>query len=168
MTSAPRMECPHESDVLQAVAFDRVAEVREHLDMCTNCAEVAEIARALRRDHAATLREAHVPSAGAVWWRATIRARAEAARTVSKPITVAQSVAGACVAGLMAGFAGALWRWLSSLMSAGDVLIRLDARRDEIAAASSLVLQHALPLALGLAACLVVAPLALYFALSDD
>ena len=45
--------------------------------------------------------------------------------------------------------------------------MRLDARRDDIAAASAL-LQYALPLTLGLAACLVVAPLALYFALSDD
>ena len=161
-------ECPRESDVLQAVAFDRMAEVREHLDTCASCADVAEMARVLRQDYSVTLREAHVPSAGAVWWRATIRARAEDARSVSKPITVAQSVAGACVAGLIAGFASVLWRWLSSLMSAGDVLVRLDARRDEIAAASSLVLQHALPLALGLAACLVVAPLALYFALSDD
>jgi len=44
----------------------------------------------------------------------------------------------------------------------------LDARRDEIATASSLLLQHALPRALGLAACLVIAPLALYFALADD
>lgn len=161
-------DCARESDVLEAVAFDRVAEVREHLDNCASCAEVAAIARALRREHAVNVRDAHVPSAGAVWWRATIRARAEAARTVSKPITVAQGIAAACVVGLLAGFGGVLWRWLSSMMSAGDVLVRLDARRDEIAAASSLALQYAVPLALGLAACLVVAPLALYLALSDD
>jgi hypothetical protein len=160
-------DCPRESEILEAVAFGRLPQVREHLDTCASCAEAATIAGALRRDHAAALDEAHVPSAGAVWWRATIRARAEAARTVSQPITMLQGIAGACAVGLAAAFAGVAWRWMQTFTSAGDFFVRLDARRDEIAAASAL-LQYALPLTLGLAACLVVAPLALYFALSDD
>lgn len=160
-------DCPRESEILEAVAFGRLPQVREHLDTCASCAEAAAIAGALRRDHAAALGEAHVPSAGAVWWRATIRARAEAARTVSQPITMLQGIAGACAVGLAAAFAGGAWRWMQTFTSAGDFIVRLDARRDEIAAASAL-LQYALPLTLGLAACLVVAPLALYFALSDD
>ena len=162
------IECLRESDVLEAVALDRLAEVREHLEACASCAEVAEIAGALRRDHDAGCREAHVPSAGAVWWRATIRARAEAARTVSQPITLAQGIAAACAIGLASGFAGVAWRSLWTFASLGDFIVRLDARRDEIATASALVLQHALPLGLGLAACLVIAPVALYFALSDE
>ena len=161
-------DCPRESEILEAVAFDRLAQVREHLDACASCAEAAAIAGALRRDHAAGIREAQVPSAGAVWWRATIRARAEAARTVSQPITMLQGIAGACAVGLTAAFAGVAWRWVQTFTSASDFIIRLDARRDDIAAASALLLQYALPLTLGLAACLVVAPLALYFALSDD
>ena len=161
------IDCLREADVLEAVALDRVHLVRDHLDACASCAEVAEIAAALRRDHEAGCRDAHVPSAGAVWWRATIRARAEAARTVSQPITLAQGVAAACVIGLAFGFAGVAWRSLSTFSTIGDFLVRLDAH-DEIATASALVLQHALPLALGLAACLVIAPLALYFALSDE
>jgi hypothetical protein len=160
-------DCPRESEILEAVALGRLTQVREHLDTCASCAEAAAIAGALRRDHAAALGEAHVPSAGAVWWRATIRARAEAARTVSQPITMLQGIAGACAVGLAAAFAGVAWRWMQTFTGAGDFFVRLDARRDEIAAASAL-LQYALPLTLGLAACLVVAPLALYFALSDD
>jgi hypothetical protein len=160
-------DCPRESEILEAVAFGRLPQVREHLDTCASCAEAAAIAGALRRDHVAALGEAHVPSAGAVWWRATIRARAEAARTVSQPITMLQGIAGACAVGLAAAFAGVAWRWMQTFTSAGDFFVRLDARRDELAAASAL-LQYALPLTLGLAACLVVAPLALYFALSDD
>jgi hypothetical protein len=160
-------DCPRESEILEAAAYGRLTQVREHLDTCASCAEAAAIAGALRRDHAAALGEAHVPSAGAVWWRATIRARAEAARTVSQPITMLQGIAGACAVGLAAAFAGVAWRWMQTFTSAGDFFVRLDARRDEIAAASAL-LQYALPLTLGLAACLVVAPLALYFALSDD
>jgi hypothetical protein len=164
----PLRECPREADVLEAVGVGRPHLVQEHLDACPSCAEVALVAGALKRDLEAGCREAHVPSAGAVWWRATIRARAEAARTVSQPITLAQGIAGASAVGLAIGFAGAGWRWLQKFGSAGDLILGLDARRDEIAAASALVLQHALPLALGLAACLVIAPLALYFALSDD
>jgi hypothetical protein len=161
-------ECARESEVLEAVGLDRLHLVREHLDACASCAEVATVASALRRDLEAGCREAHVPSAGTVWWRATIRARAEAARTVSQPITLAQGIAGACAVGLAVGFGGAGWRWLQTFTSAADLLVRLDARRDDIASASALVLQHALPLTLGLAACLVIAPLALYFALSDE
>jgi hypothetical protein len=160
-------DCPREWEILEAVAFGRLAQVREHLDTCASCAEAAAIAGALRRDHAAALGEAQVPSAGAVWWRATIRARAEATRTVSQPITMLQGIAGACAVGLTAAFAGGAWRWMQTFTGAGDFIVRLDARREDIAAASAL-LQYALPLTLGLAACLVVAPLALYFALSDD
>ena len=164
----PARECLRESEVLEAVALDRLHLVREHLDACESCAEVATVARALRSELEAGCREAHVPSAGAVWWRATIRARAEAARTVSQPITWAQGIAGACAVGLAVGFGGIGWRWLQTFTSAADFVVRLDARRDDIAAASGLVLQYALPLTLGLAACLVIAPLALYFALSDE
>ena len=161
-------DCPREAEILEAVAFGRLPQAREHLDACASCAEAAAIADALRLDHAATLREARVPSAGAVWWRATIRARAEATRTVSQPITMLQGIAGACAVGLTAAFAGGTWRWIQTFTSAGDFIVRLDARRDDIAAASTLLLQYAVPLTLGLAACLVVAPLALYFALSDE
>ena len=160
--------CPRESDVLEAVALDRVPQVQDHLDACESCAEVAGIAGALRRDHDAICREAHVPSAGVVWWRATIRARAEAARAVSQPITLVQGVAAASAVGLACGFAGLAWRTVSSATTLSELLVRLAARGDEIATGSALVLQHALPLALGLAACLVIAPVALYFALSDE
>ena len=103
-----------------------------------------------------------------MWWRATIRARAEAARAVSQPITLIQGVAAASAVGLACGFAGLAWRAVSSATTLSEFLVRLAARGDEIATASALVLQHALPLALGLAACLVIAPVVLYFALADE
>jgi hypothetical protein len=162
------MDCPRESEVLDAVALDRVRQVQDHLDACASCAEVAGIAGALRRDYEAAVREAHVPSAGVVWWRATIRARADAARAVSQPITLAQGVAAASAVGLAFGFAGVAWRSLTSGTSLSEILLRLGARSDELATASAVVIQHALPVALALAACLVIAPVALYFALSDE
>jgi hypothetical protein len=166
--AAARGECPREAEVFEAIAFDRIREVRDHLTVCPTCAEIAEVAGALQAEHAAACREAPVPSAGAVWWRATVRARAEAARTVSQPITVLQGIAGACGVGLACALVGVAWRSLQWFERAADLAERFDARRDEIAAASALVLQHGMPIMLALAACFVLAPLALYIALADD
>ena len=63
-------------------------------------ADALEIERALREDHEGLCHTAHVPDAGLVWWRATIRARADAARIAEHPIAVAHSIAGACVVAL--------------------------------------------------------------------
>jgi len=162
------VECPRESEVFEAVAFDRVHDVRDHLAECAICAEIADVAGALRAEHAAACREAHVPSAGAVWWRATVRARAEAAQTVSKPITILQGVAGACGVGLAVAVASMVWRSLHFFDSAAGFVARLEERRDEIATASALIVQHGVPIVLALAACFVLAPVALYFALADE
>ncbi len=161
-------ECPRESEVFEAVAFNRVVDVRDHLASCAICAEIADVAGALRADHAAACRDARVPSAGAVWWRATIRARAEATRTVSQPITILQGIAGACGVGLAVALVGVAWRSFNWFDGLGDVMTQLDARHEELAAASALVLQHGVPVMLALAACVVIAPFALYVAFSDD
>jgi hypothetical protein len=161
-------ECPRESEVFEAVAFNRVDAVRDHLAACAICAEIAEVAGVLREDHAEACRDAPIPSAGAVWWRATVRARAEAARTAAQPITILQGVAGACGVGLVAALAGIAWRSLDWFRRFDDVIARLDERQEDIAAAATLVLQHGLPIMLGLAACLVIGPVALYLALGDE
>ena len=46
--------------------------------------------------------------------------------------------------------------------------IELDTRQLELAPAAALIIQYALPVALALGACLLLAPVALYLALSDD
>jgi hypothetical protein len=161
-------ECPRESEVFEAVALNRVNDVRDHVRACAICAEIVEVAGALQSDHTDACRHAQLPSAGTVWWRATIRARAEAARTVAQPITIFQGVAGASAVGLAAALVGLAWRSFSWFDRVDDVVSQLDARRNEIAAASALVLEHGLPIMLALALCVVVAPFALYVAFSDD
>ena len=64
------------------------------------------IARALRDDCDALERDAKIPGAGLVYWRASIRARSEAARRVERPFTIAQGLAAAAVAGVGAALAG--------------------------------------------------------------
>jgi hypothetical protein len=103
-----------------------------------------------------------------VWWRATIRARADAARTVTQPISVLQGIAGACIVGGAAGLVTVAWQSMHWVDRFGDMAAQLHSRRADIAAASTLAGGHALPLLLAVAAGLVLAPLALYFTLADD
>jgi hypothetical protein len=166
------MDCAREDDVLEAVAFERwpdhAAELAAHVATCACCADLVEVVRALHDDCEAACRKAPVPPAEMVWWRATIRRRADAARTASRPITVAQGIAGACAVGLTGGLAGIAWRSVHWADRFGELATRLATRRVDLTSASTLAMEHALPLVLALAACLVLAPLALYLTLADD
>jgi len=170
------IECVHEPEVMEAVAFGRWPEhVGEglviHVAACAVCGDLVEVARALHDDRDAACREAPVPGAAMVWWRATIRARAEAARTATQPITVLQGIAAACAAGLACGLVTVAWRsidWTAWMGRFGALVPQLESRRVDVAAVSTLATSHALPLLLGLAACLLLAPLALYITLADD
>ena len=127
-----------------------------------------ELIEALRAEYEDACREAPLPAAGTVWWRATIRARADAARTAERPITAWQGVAAAAVLGVVAGLGGAAWRGIAAIGRFGDVIELLQARRSEIAAASSLVAAHGVPVLLAIAACAIVAPIAVYLATADE
>jgi hypothetical protein len=165
-------ECAREAEVLEAVAFGRWPEqcgdLTAHVASCAICADVVEVARALHDDREWLSREAQPPSAGMVWWRATIRARAEAARTATQPISVLQGIAGACVVGAAAGLGTVAWQSLHWLDRIGELAVQLDSRRAGIASASAIAAGHGLPILLAVAAGLVLAPLALYFTLADD
>jgi hypothetical protein len=166
------VDCPREADVLEAIALGRwpgqCAELTAHASTCPVCRELAEVACALSDDRDSLCRESQPPPAGMVWWRATIRARADAARTATQPISAAQGVAAACIVGAAVGLGGAAWRSLHWLARLGDLAAHLEARQASIAAASSFAAQHGMPILLALAAGLVLAPLALYLTLADD
>jgi len=107
-------------------------------------ADVEELAAALREDLESLSAGAPVPPAGLVWWRSTIRARAEAARIAERPITLAQTVATTCVIALALGMIAAAWR-----------------------VAPDIVLQHAVALVCAVAFCLLIAPIAVFAALGE-
>jgi len=115
--------------------------------------EQAAIA-ALRADYERLCDEAPVPTPGLVWWRASIRARAEAAETVEKPLTLAHGIAGACIAGVACALAGLVWR----LMPAAPESIA------SLGALSNPLLIAALVAAI----CVVMAPLALILAFGRE
>jgi hypothetical protein len=180
MKRLTQLECEHEADVLAAVATGRWAEdkrvdpaLRAHAATCDICADALAVAAAFREDDAQSQDVVHLSDSSVVWWRAQMRARAEAARTASRPFTVIQ------VAGLSAiiGVAGALFGATSSWFQ--GLLVRLWTSIKSVNVPSfelptialpapiiALVTEHALVVGM-VAAVLILAPIAVYFAAKE-
>ena len=150
-----RIECKYETDVLDAVASGRWPdrldeELRRHATTCNICSEVAMVSALYRDEHASAMDEARIPSAGLVWWKSEIRARREAVRVASRPITLVTGIAGVFVLAVLAFGILAFARQLS------------------IDSISAFVLAQPIGLWLVLAAVLTLTPIALYFVYSDE
>jgi hypothetical protein len=150
-----RMECLREQEVLDAVRCGQYSdELRTHAGQCAICSDVVEIATVLREDFEGEIAHARVPSAGLVWWRAEIRSRQEAVRTVSRPITWVQAFGGACTAGVAIALFSRAWPWLKHAISQIDVSTLSIAQWSLLFAAAI--------------ALFIVAPVAMYLVLSDE
>jgi|ERR1043166_4464298 len=159
--------CPREDEIVELVMAGQLtsegaAALRAHAGQCRACAETLELAALLREDQRTLCDAAAVPSSGAVWWRATIRARADAARTAGQPITLLQGVAAATVVGLFFGLVTAWWR---SSVPGGTLFGRVG---ELLSGSGELSTMTALSIFVAAAACLIVAPLAVYFATADE
>jgi hypothetical protein len=158
------IECPRESDVLDAVASEkwphRVApELAMHVASCAVCADVVVVALAMRADHEAVWQEASIPSSGQAWWRAEMRTRHEAILRASRPIAIAQGAA-LLVATAVIGMIGWLgWTWIHQEPSIFD-LSRVSTQ--------ALTSPLALSLVVALFTLAVITPVALYLVLSDE
>jgi len=163
--------CTREDEVLALVSRLHGAlhdpDVLAHVEECDTCAAMVSLATALRTDRDEMLRAAHVPAAGQVWWRAALRAHADAAHAARRPIVWLQGIAAACLLGVATAFGGAVWGTVhdgvASLVTRAP---RLDVSVDIGRVAG--VLQPVLPLAIVIGVCLLVTPVVVYLALSDD
>jgi hypothetical protein len=163
----PMIECPRESDVLDALASKRWPhrvdrDLVDHVASCGICADVLVVAAAMRDDHDATWREANVPSSGQVWWRAEMRARHEAIRAASRPITFAYIAAASIALAVMAILGWFAWPAIHGFVATSLTTSLRFGQADAVASPLTL------PLLVALGAFLVVAPVALYFVLSDE
>jgi hypothetical protein len=162
------LECCRETDVIDAIASQRWPdrageELRQHVASCAICADVADVASALREDHELISDEAtHLPSADLIWLRAQARARAEATRQAGRPIAIMQALglagATAVISLLIGAVAYWVWQradWLTTLPSFDPIGM------DTMGFAVRGVL-----LAIGL--WLILAPVAVYLVASDD
>lgn len=168
------VECAHEQDLLDAVAAGRwparcEESLREHVASCGVCADLADIAAPLRNAGDQLWESVRVPSAGTVWWRAQVRARREAAREAARPVAIAHAIGYAVVLVALGALVWLAAPWLSGLQQIMPELPSLD-----LAAVAAIQLPGSFDLerwrwVIGAAiAWLILAPLAIYFALLED
>jgi hypothetical protein len=176
MVKGRPLECIREQEVLDALAADATCEewsddLRAHVDACAICGDVVAVALPLLQEHQQAVEGAQPPSSGIVWWRAQMRARQEAARAATRPITVVQALA--VVSGtalflmLLSATAPTLSGWfggLSTFSRLGDFFALPQVELTSLMPTTStgLLLVGACLL------CVLLGPLALYFASDDE
>jgi len=119
---------------------------------CPECGPLVRLAEQVRLEFEQTRLEARVPTPEIVWWRAQMRAREDAARRAARPILFTQALAIAALLGLLISIAGRLTLPTLTLTVLSPISESMPV----------------LPLAIAAACCLVIAPVALYFALSRE
>ena len=154
-----KTECSREQDVMEIVSSERWPdqcpdELRAHVAQCSNCTDVLEVAQALHEDRAIACMDAQIPSAELVWWRAELRARQEAMIVASRPITLVEAFGAAAGVGVAVALINRAWPWMKSFLVMPDFTILSSS-------------QLALVIAFALGA-LIIAPLAVYLAFSDE
>jgi hypothetical protein len=151
------IECPREQDVLEAILAARWPEdLLSHAKTCPVCHDLATVAAALHAAGEEAWEEAHPPTSGQVWWRATMRTRVEGARRAARPIMALQALSAACVVGIFAAVVTRSWTAI------GQWLVRI---ADALSAGG---MQQVFIAALVIGAAVILAPFVVYFALSDD
>ena len=166
------LECDREQDVLDALSAGRWpercdAELRAHVTSCPACGDLADVATALLDDRDSAWRDARVPPSGVVWWRAQLRAREEAARAAARPLAFIQGVAASFAVWLVVALLRAVpleylsgWRaWAAAAIA--DVTFKMP----DVARLTAAVPVSVLFI---LGAWLLLAPIAIYFAVADE
>jgi hypothetical protein len=151
------IECVREHEVVAVVLSGRWPEgcdreLREHAEGCAVCRDVVAIAPALRHDQ--RFADVQIPAAGQVWWRAAIRARAEAARDAARPMIWLQALAGAGAAGAALAGISMVWPRIQGMF--------------RFAPFNEASLQEATPLLLAIGIGVVAAPIAYFLAVPRD
>ena len=152
------MNCPRESEIYDAIAAARwpdacEEELRAHASSCADCADLVLITTSMAGDIPA----AHVPTSGVVWWRIQRREREEAARAASRTITILQASSIAAAIALALTILGGVSAMNASVRSWFSHALQLTGTPQW-----DLVFLGAAVMTLALA------PVALYFAFSED
>ena len=163
-------ECSREPELVEAFAEGRWPDacdedLRRHADQCAVCADVLEVASSMQDDYRSAIAEVQVPSASLVWWRAELRARHEAARTAARPITVVHAFAAAAAVGVILALGGLLVPAIQGWFGGFATTLM------EVPPAGVLPMAEiplGLPAIFGIGCCLILAPLAVYFILSEE
>lgn len=166
-------DCVHEPRIVAAVLDGEWPhraddDLIAHAAECMTCREVAALADAIHDDHERARFEVRVPAAGQVWWRSAIRARLESTHAATRPMTWLHGVTGAIALGVLLALVSLAWPMIGPLAARAWAAVVPLFPSAEAAAALASGLRLSLMLGLAAAALILLAPLALYFALSDD
>jgi len=144
--------CDREWEVIDAIQAGRCNdEMTTHIASCESCNEIFIVAGALLEDGRDAMRKAPVPTSGTMWWKMKMRSRREAAIRAERTLTWVQ--AGSLLVAVVLGFT------LIGTTSIFDVV--------NFEQLTTLVKGH-LPLMLGLMTSLLLAPVVLYFAFTEE
>lgn len=163
-------ECPREAEVVSAVhagqwPFASGTDLARHSSECAVCREVAAVAFGFDLERRSVNRSISVPSAARVWWRASMRARMDAAEVASQPLTVAQGIGAACAAALVV--LSVQWGWISTSAVSGWLARFAGDATATLGSVAGGIVQLGLWLTLGLAA-LVLVPVVVFYALPEE
>jgi hypothetical protein len=176
MRSLRPVECPHEAEVLSAVSTNRwphraSPELVTHAAQCAICADVVTVAVAFEADSDASVAPPRLPDSAVVWLRAQMRARIEDERTAARPITVVQAIGFAASVGVIGAVFGATATWFQGALgwAWASVKALLSVQPPSVPqSVVSLLATHGLLLAGAIAACVLLAPLAVYLTVRED
>ena len=127
-----------------------VAVARAHVEACDCCRDVFRVATAFADDRDALMQAVRTPGAGVVWWRINMRAKRETARAAMRAASFVQLVL------VFSAIAIAL-AILGITIDAGAVVKAIMAAKQDFT----------LPL-IALGVCMLVAPVAVYFAAAEE
>lgn len=166
-------DCPHETAIVNAVLSGSWPHgcddsLVAHATGCVTCREVASVSILLREDSEQSRLEMRLPAAGQVWWRAAVRARLESTHAAARPMTWMHAITAAIVVGAVLAAVTAIWPSVPGVVTSTWAFARQYFPDPEIAAAVGDGLRLSLVVGLVGAAIMLLAPLALYFVLSDD
>lgn len=169
------VDCCREDDILDALSSGRWPdrtdeELRAHIGTCPICTDVVAVATAVLEVRDSEPGEMRIPSSAVMWWRAQMRARQEAAREASRPITIAQIVASISAVALIIAAVVVLSPWFGVVL--GDWIAEAKAALTPtptvVAAPATTLVQVWMIPAIIIGVSLLLAPVAIYFAVADD
>jgi hypothetical protein len=143
------------------------SELQRHVASCPTCADLVLVMSSLRSGRDQWRRTAPVPSAGLVWWRAQLRQRQSAARAAAAPVTFVHAItlALALVFAVFLAWTVARTVGVPAALSLPALPAWATAPATETGDAPSLV---GYGMILAATAWIILAPVALYFALRRD
>jgi hypothetical protein len=145
------------------------SSLRAHVAECAVCQDLVVVVRAVTDDHHAAVQDAPVPSSAQVWWRAQLRARQEATRAASRPLTVVHGLAATVgiilVVVLGAATMSTVRGWLPYL---ADLLAAARMLAAVLPGAATLLSPLGLMAISVVMLSIIAAPFALYFASTDE